>query len=192
MSIIDLDQYRGNDSVFSLATKLNVSAETLLKQFNSAGVDKSTVSARVSVSEKDQFLKWLKERYGDPSRVQVTKQMSSPVTAPAPRSSTTPGTILILITFDLNYADRSIYKLIDSNLRQRGIKRSVLKSDGTTVPLPSNLFAVKYRANKYGSTTDACADISKQIEAVFKALKVHGNYFVSAASGWAWKVGGTR
>jgi hypothetical protein len=113
-----------------------------------------------------------------------------PKAIPATKISPAQPQILVIVTFDLREAHSGLYKIINSSLRSRGVKRSIMKNDGGTHDLPSNIFCVKFKPGEHESVAAACSHVSTEIEAVFKQLRVKGKYFVSAASGWAWRMGG--
>jgi hypothetical protein len=185
MNIINLDNYRNGDSVLSFAKELGLPPEIVLEHLKLAGINVKETSARLCPEDKTKLLSFLRGEHSTSIKREVKVRKLIRREKVIRRDG-----LFVLITFDLKYAESKTYKLIIEQLKLRGIRRTIFKKDNTSVPLPSNIFVVQCEKDQYASPNEACESISEVLKLIFDSLEVRGKYFITAASGWAWRTGG--
>ncbi len=95
----------------------------------------------------------------------------------------------VTITFDLRYADTSIYPRIHSDLENLDFSKFIKGKRKTETKLPSNTFVAIFDTDEFENKKELKEWLKEEIKYIFRKHDVSGKYFIAIGSGWSWSVG---
>ena len=90
----------------------------------------------------------------------------------------------VVITFDLEGAEKPGYECVKEELENLGIKKYINKTR-----LPQNVFIGKFNDDRFEKSGELRDYINGKVENIFKGCGVNGPYFIFVGDKWAWKKG---
>ena len=202
MKIIAIDKSRNSNSIAKFAEELGVPVAVLLEQFIRAGVSKTNAAETVTSVEKAKFLDYLREV--NPQKIAIKRrtpgsaQKNEEKRIIEPRkirvvvckdpASVNPKSFLVVISFDLMNAESKTYSKIKEALKQKGLTKTAIRSNGKIEPLPSNLFSWKFQSSEFKNSSEVNDYVATELRRIFTNLAVKGRFFISVGQNWSWNI----
>jgi len=93
----------------------------------------------------------------------------------------------VSVTYDLRYADPSVYPKVQQALAEINLSKFVTGRKKIDVQLPANLFVAEFESHRYERASELVDFLASELRIVFERFSLRGKFFVSAGEGWAWK-----
>ena len=93
----------------------------------------------------------------------------------------------VTVTFDLRYADTSIYPKIQRELESLDFSKIITGNKNIEKGLPANTFAARFDNSEFDLPSELRDYVSDELKNIFKRFSLKGKFFVCAGKNWAWK-----